>query len=402
MHDKMGRTRSWIGRALAVLSLTVALVRSAQADGIVPGHVLVRIKPTASIERIAQDYGATVEDRVPGTRVYSLALPAGKTEEQFARELRADLRLLWAEPDTYVLSPEAMGQQFHHAFDAGPEPGDYVNQNAYQQVNLGSAPSLTTGAGVIVAVIDTGATFSHPDLIGRYLPGYNVLQPDSPPFDVPDGTVNNAVGHGTMIAGIIARLAPDAKIMPVRVLNGDGLGTMLDVAKGVHYAVQNGAKVLNMSFGSTTRSKALEAAMDEAQRKGVVMVASAGNHGANRRQYPTSQKGCLVVASVEADHKKSSYSNYGSFVRIVAPGSGIRSTYWTGGYANWSGTSFAVPFVSAQAALIRSINPSLKGRLVQELIRETARSVDTANPAYEGRLGKGIIDIEAAVLAARP
>jgi len=384
-----------------ILCLMLAPILPAQADGIVPGHVLVRVKPRVDINAVADDYGTFVEDRVPDTRIYSLNVPAGTTEEEFSRRLRGDLRLAWAEPDTYVLSPEAKGQQFHFAFDAGSDPGAYVNQYAYQQVNLGITPSLATGAGVIVAVIDTGATFSHPDLIGRYLPGYNVMQPDAPPLDLADGTVNNAVGHGTMIAGLIARLAPDAKIMPIRVLNGDGVGTMLDVAKGVHYAVRNGARVLNMSFGSSTRSKALDNAMDEAQRAGVVMVASAGNDGADQRQQPTSKKGCLVVASVEEDNKKSDFSNFGSFVRVVAPGNGIRSTYWTGGYANWSGTSFSVPFVAAEAALIFSANPKLKGRVVQELIRETARSVDAVNPAYRSRLGKGIIDIEAAVLAAR-
>jgi subtilisin family serine protease len=399
-EEEMNRRGPWKGfwiSAVLVFSLLCGLTRSAVADGTVRGYVLVRLQPGVAIEAITADYNTTVREQVPGTPIYALNKPAGIRLRQFAERLSADARLVYAETDTYAGSPEVKGKQFHFAFDAGPNAGGYVNQTAYTQVNFGATSSLSTGAGVIVAVLDTGATFDHPDLAGKYLPGYNAIKPSLPPNDIADGAKNYAVGHGTMVAGIIARLAPDARILPVRVLNGDGKGTMLNVAKGILFAVGQGAKVLSMSFGSARRSSALNDALDMAESAGVVMVASVGNDNAEREQYPAVGKGALAVASVEATNVKSSYSNYGSFVRVVAPGSGIRSAYYTGGYASWSGTSFAVPFVSAEAVLILGANPALTEDRVKELIRDTARSVDEVNPLYEGRLGKGLIDIEAAV-----
>jgi subtilisin family serine protease len=248
-----------------------------------------------------------------------------------------------------------------------------------------------------VAVLDTGAALNHPALIGHFLPGYNAIYPALPPNDVPDGAANNEVGHGTMVAGIIARLAPQAQIMPVRVLNGDGAGTILNVVKGIQYAIANGAQVINMSFSSSVNSSALNDALDSAEIAGVVLVASAGNENVHIPGTIAAGRGILAVGAVEADNTKSPYSNYGSFIDVVAPGSGIRSTFWDGGYASWSGTSFAAPFVTAEAVLMLSNQPWLTSDVVITVIRKTARSVDGYNPAYKGLLGRGIIDVEAAV-----
>jgi thermitase len=200
-----------------------------------------------------------------------------------------------------------------------------------------------------------------------------------------------------MIAGIIARIAPNAKILPVRVLNGDGLGTMMNVAKGLHYAVKAGARVVTMSFGSLRLSEAMKDVVDEAKNAQVVMVAAAGNDGTDKMQFPALRSGVMAVTSVEANNVKSTYSSYGSAIQVVSPGTGIRSTYVNGGYANWSGTSFSVPFVAAEAALIVSRYPTADARKVSDSIRATAITVDNVNPSYSGELGKGIIDIEAGV-----
>ena len=257
-----------------------------------------------------------------------------------------------------------------------------------------------TGKGVVVAVLDTGATFTHPDLKDHYLPGYNAIHPELPPSEAADGIANYEVGHGTMVAGIIARLAPKAMIMPVRVLNGDGSGTLFDLVKGVDYAVSHGANVISMSFGVSVNSSALNEALDAAELAGIVLVASAGNDNSSNAISPTVSRGTISVAALEADNKKAPYSNFGSFVRVSAPGSNIRSTYSDGGYASWSGTSFAAPFVSAEAALILSAKPTLTSEGVTSIIRGTAHSVDNANPAYRGKLGNGVIDITSAVKAA--
>jgi subtilisin family serine protease len=388
-------------RLFAITLLIAGLVlwsgATAHADGIVPGHVLVRLNNDNDLGDIEDDYGADDEDYVANTGLHSLSTPTGSTETEFVRQLNQDSRVAWAETDTYLISPEVGGEQFHFAFDAGPNPGCYYNQHAFVEVNLGRSQRLANGKGVVVAILDTGATFDHPALQRRYLKGYNVIQPDQPANDIPDGLLNNAVGHGTMIAGIIAHIAPGTKLMPIRVLNGDGYGTMLDVVKGIDYAVRHGATVLNMSFGTSQRSQALDEALNEIDDAGALVVASAGNNDDSSPHFPAASDDVLAVASVEADYKKSSYSNYGEYVSVVAPGTGIRSTYYTGGYATWSGTSFSTPFITAEAALLLSKKPTLSASHLQDLISNTARAVDRFNPQYEELLGNGIIDIEAAL-----
>ncbi|HLV81724.1 MAG TPA: S8 family serine peptidase [Chthonomonadaceae bacterium] len=390
-------TLKWILAGMIFLA-----ARAAYADGVVPGHVLVELNTGVDIESLETDYDTTTEEEVQDLGLYSLGTPAGRTETDFARQLNQDPRVAWAETDTYLASPEFSGTAFHFAFDAGPEPGAYVNQMAYRQVNLAKALKLSSGSGIVVAVLDTGATFHHPALKSHYVEGYNTLAPGQSPDDIADGVTNEAVGHGTMIAGIIARTAPKAQIMPVRVLNGDGIGTALDVAIGIDYAVTHGARALNMSFGSAQDSRALEAALGEALDAGVVIVASAGNDNASSNHYPAASPDILAVTSVDSNYVKSSYANFGSYMAVVAPGSGIRSTYYTGGYANWSGTSFAVPFITAEAALILSRHPTLTPAQIEEMVCSTAHSVDCYNPQYQEQLGDGIIDIAAGVKSSPP
>jgi Subtilisin-like serine proteases len=171
----------------------------------------------------------------------------------------------------------------------------------------------------------------------------------------------------------------------------------MNVAKGLHYGVKAGARVVTMSFGSLRLTEAMEDVIDEARNAQVVMVAAAGNDGTNQMQYPALRSGVMAVTSVEANDIKSTYSSYGSAIQVVSPGTGIRSTYINGGYATWSGTSFSVPFVAAEAALIVSRYPTLDASKVSDSIRSTAHTVDNVNPLYSGQLGKGLIDVEAGV-----
>ena len=385
-----------------------AMARGALADGVVSGHILVKPSPGKDIQAISQSYGVVIQDQIAGTTLYSLSLPRNQTEAGFAALLTKDSRLVFAETDTFVVDPEVKGDPVHVAFDrvrvdakfvaAWKAPvGNYSPDSPLLQVDLGMAPKRATGIGITVAVLDTGIDFTHPLLNGRGVAGYNALNPSSLPIESADGATNIAVGHGTMVAGIIARIAPDALLMPVRVLNGDGVGTAKEVAEGLIFAVRNGARVINLSLGSSVRSKTMEEALDVAEAAGVTCVTSAGNNGAQEEQYPSSRHDVLVVGALEADNKKSGYSNYGGWVSVVAPGSNIRSTYVNGQYATWSGTSFATPFVTGEAALILSLRPDFIAANIKDAIRGTARSVDKVNTPYKGWLGKGVIDIATAV-----
>jgi subtilisin family serine protease len=375
----------------------LAPVARARAQEAGPPAVVIRIQPGGNIQKLAASYETVPGPHIVGTGIFRMPVPADSDTADFLARLHTDPRVASAEADSIVQEEEVGGTQLHFAFDAGNKPGAYIDQNAYRQVHLGSAHSFSTGAGVRVAILDTGVLARHPALIGHLMPGYNALSPRDAPDDVPDGATNAAVGHGTMIAGLVARIAPGAKIVPIRVLNADGIGTIFSVVAGLHYAVTHGVRVVNMSFGATQPSDALENAVQEANRAGVVVVAAAGNNDNSAPYYPAALGNVLTVAGVEWNDVKSVYSNYGDYVGVVAPGSGIRSAYWTGGYANWSGTSFAAPFVTATATLVCALNPQYQPSQVIEQVLRSAHPVDRANPLYREQLGAGLLDVEGAV-----
>ena len=383
------------GAALVGLILLGSSGMAARAADYVRGHVIVQTQPGEDAGSLNDDYHTTTYAQVSSRNVYALNTPAGIDERTFVHELQADPRVRYAEVDSRCTLPEVDGHHFHFAFDRGPNPGAYVNQGAYAQVNW---PRGARGSGVTVAVLDTGADLRHTALKGVFVPGFNALHSGADPLDAADTSPAPALGHGTMIAGLIAKLAPGVRLMPVRVLDSAGQGTLLSVLQGLDFAVTHKAQVINMSFGTPQYSPDLADALAAAADAGVILVASAGNEDANERDYPAADPNVLAVASVEAGNVKSSYSDFGSHIAVVAPGSGIRSTYWDGGYADWSGTSFAAPFVAAEAALVHSTLPALRADQIGERVRGTAQSVNGSNHRYRGMLGSGLIDIGAALL----
>ncbi len=392
-------------RKLLAVMLAVWLCASAYAAGRSRNRVLVEPTAPSHVAAIAADHGARVLRAVRDTGYF--VLDVGEQDaELVSGSLRADSRVGSAEPSTWVTIPEIRGDQLAFAFDIGPDPLGYVNQSAYDQVRLQGAHAFATGRNVVVAVLDTGVNANHPDLVGHCVPGFNAINPQLPPDDLPGGPdaeisimgiADAGVGHGTMVAGLIAVVAPDALIMPVKVLAADGSGTVEDVVEGIVWAVRAGANVINMSFGSPGSSEAVKRAVKFARRAGVVVVASAGNDNNDIPHIPAAYKGVISVSSVEEDNTKSPYASFGSTVDLVAPGTGIRSTYWNGGYATWSGTSFATPFVSGAAALVRELRPQGGSNPIGIILGRTATSVDEWNPDYIGLLGDGLLNIRKAV-----
>lgn len=373
--------------------------------------VLVQLVPGHAIEKVASDNISTLVESDAEDRWYRLSIPGLQSEDQFIQKLSKDPRIVAVEKYQPLTIPEAGGgsvdgNPIHLAFDRtlstttrylSITSGDAINEAVYRQTNLADALSVTKGAGITVAVLDTGVMATHPNLADNLVPGYNALDSKLSTDDVADGTINTAWGHGTMVAGVIARLAPEAKIMPVRVLDADGNGSVLAVAKGIRYAMQNGARVINLSLGGTRKYGVLTQVLRIATDAGVVVVAASGNDGTSIPQYPAGITNVIGVAAADAIDQKAVFSTYGSDVSLVAPGVGIRSTYVNGGYATWSGTSFAAPFVSAAAALTLSAQPSLTGDAVRQRLLLTGRSIDAQNPAYVGQLGHGMLDIARSV-----
>ena len=242
-----------------------------------------------------------------------------------------------------------------------------------------------------MAVVDTGVQANHPELSGKLTAArYDFVDRDGIPADRGngrdddrDGEVDETVGHGTHVAGIVALAAPGARIMPLRAMDSEGCGTTFGVAKVIRYAVRNDADVINLSLGSSRETELLEDLIgddddDDAGRTIFVAAAAAGNDNDTRRQYPAAEEGAISVTSAGEDRTRSGFANYGAWISISAPGDDIHSPFPVSRYAAWSGTSMATPFVAAQAALIRGARPSAGSGCVAAIIQRTARpSADT-------------------------
>ncbi|MCF8543177.1 MAG: S8 family serine peptidase [Candidatus Nanopelagicales bacterium] len=254
--------------------------------------------------------------------------------------------------------------------------------------------SIATGEGVDVAVIDTGVGY-HPDLDDQVSSSVDIIGRGNGRSD--------GHGHGTHVAGTIAAeanngvgvtgLAPNARIMAVKVLSDEGAGSAGDVAKGIIWAADNGAEVINMSLGGESKSSAMETAVRYAIERSVVVVAAAGNSGqwGSPLSYPASYEGVLAVGATQSDDAKASFSTANSSVDIAAPGAKILSTLPSGGYASWNGTSMATPHVAAAAALVLERARQLgRSVAVDEILTSTAE--DLGAPGRDDQFGFGIVD----------
>jgi subtilisin family serine protease len=327
----------------------------------------------------------------------------GADQSAVLTQLQATAGVASAEPEQQVQLPEA--QQSSIGFYEGwLADSQYAGQYSLTLIQAAAAQRISSGQGITVALLDTGVTASHPALSGHLLPGYNVLDPLSSPADLPsaadsdaDSEPNDAVGHGTAVAGIVAAVAPQAHLLPIKVLDSEGLGSVYGVAEGIRYAVDHGAQVINLSLGMPAYSPAVGAALAYAAGHEVVVVSAAGNTGLTTPTYPAGDPNVLAVAATDSQDHKAPFSAYGPFASVSAPGISIISAYYSGGYAVWSGTSMAAPFVSGEAALISADTALTEGEtsaaFVRERICESAVQIDNINPPFAGGLGAGRIDL---------
>jgi subtilisin family serine protease len=321
--------------------------------------------------------------------------------------------------------------------------GSYQTQYAINQIGLAQAQTQSIGDGTVVAILDAGVDTAHPALINRIAPGgYNFISNSPIVQDIGNGVnedsdalTDEGVGHGTFVAGLIALAAPSAKILPITVLNTEGVGDGWLFAKGLFYAIDHGVEVINLSLSSTYDSMVVIDAIDEARCLGIVTVAAAGNFNADKpRQYPAmldtpgiqcihpSEVLAFGIAAVDENDIKADFSNFHKNLFISAPGAseltkpGVPnwnastiSTLPGGSFGSWEGTSMAVPLISGTVALIRAQHPEWDSEFstwdaIRQILQDTAVDIYPLNPQYaaDKQLGVGRIDIGAAVAQGPP
>ena len=258
----------------------------------------------------------------------------------------------------------------------------------------------TTGAGVNVAVIDTGIDDDHPDLAGNIGGGVNFVVKGRK-LDPTKWADDN--GHGTHVAGIIAAVdneigvigvAPEATVHAVKVLDGRGNGWLSDVVAGIEWSIDNNMAVINMSLGASEGDPLLSAACESASDAGILVVAAAGNDG-GAVLYPARYDSVIAVGATDADDNVPSWSNQGEEVELVAPGVNVRSTWKGGGYKTESGTSMATPHVAGVCALMLGLDPLAIPDDPRTQLENSANDLDPVG--RDETSGFGVVDAEKAV-----
>jgi len=279
-----------------------------------------------------------------------------------------------------------------------PNDPKYKDQYGLRLIKANLAWNTTKGRRLsTIAVIDTGVQRSHPDLKGKLLTGYNFVGGNT--------NTNDDNGHGTHVAGIAAAITNNKtgvagtawrnRILPVKAFDSSGNSTSDLIVKGILYAADQGARVINMSFGGGPYSQTEADACAYAIKKGAVLVASAGNNASNAKSYPGAYPGVLSVAATDEKNAKAGFSNYGKWVSVAAPGVEILSTYIGSKYSYLSGTSMSAPFVSGVAGLLAA-----KGRTntkIVKLIKDSARAIAGTGTYWQ----YGLVDANKAVRSAR-
>jgi subtilisin family serine protease len=272
----------------------------------------------------------------------------------------------------------------------------------------------SSGFGITVAVVDSGVSAGHQDLVGKVLNGVDYAADESTYDPAGLGRVDPS-GHGTHVAGIIAAnynnnvgvtgAAPNVKILPVRVLSAGGGGSTAAVAAGIIWAADHGARVINLSVGGPGADEGMHDAVKYAVSKKVVVVGAGGNNRltTNYPVYPGAFPEAIAVASVDSNLKHSAFSVTGGQIDIAAPGESVLSTYGASipnDYAYMSGTSMASPYVAAAAALVLSENSALSPSRVASILKTTA--IDLGAPGRDDDFGAGLVNPKSAVVAASP
>lgn len=371
-----------------VISLTLlAFAPPVSADsGDIPrfSELLVRLRPGLSRAQVNQTFASRGLSQVafdPDLDIRRAVLRSGTDPKAALVSLKADPRVLVAEPNYQI---KAAGNRVRRLamplLTSAPGPNDpfFVNQWGLQKIRAPLAWAFARGNTVSIAVLDSGIDFTHPDLRGRTVAGFNFIDPGSLPQD--------GFWHGTHVSGIaaaiqdnhigIAGTAVNATIMPLKILDDGGNGKLEDLESAIRYAARRHVRVINMSVGTFTDDnrcpQLLQEQVNFAHDRGVLLVAAAGNQAGAVPFFPAACQNVLAVTSSNSEDSLSFFDNTGSWIDLTAPGEDIISTVPGGGYDFGFGTSMSTPFVAAAAAMVSSRNPTMPPDGIERILERSA------------------------------
>lgn len=380
----------------------LALQKQASKETRASDHVIVRFRPQVQDHQragILAQAGLAEQSPIRQLGLHRISVPTGKTPEQVVQDLKRSFgsQIEYAQVDPLVypsrtLSDTFIGSQYNISITELPSAWDSVD-----------------GTGTTIAICDTGVDSTHPDLAASLVPGYNVAEDNTDTSD--------QYGHGTFVAGVAAAIGDNsagiagaayrASIMPVKIVIGGAGSTPESVmAAGVVYAVDHGAKIINVSFGgSTCNTSVFLNAGDYARQRGALVVQAAGNDTTDRGCTTTPE--VLLVSSTDSSDQMSVFSNFGLEVALAAPGTLVPGTVCmscaplggSGLYASGSGTSFSAPLVAGVAALVYQVDSSFTSDQVRQILQDSAD--DLGAGGYDIYFGWGRLNANRAVTTAQ-
>ncbi|WP_426161561.1 S8 family serine peptidase [Pseudoduganella sp. R-34] len=387
------KTITTISAAIATAIATLAAPAfAAQAEDYAQGRIIAEPRAGLTVtemDKILKASGAGKARKLGQSNIHVIDVAHG-SEKAIAAKLKNNPHFKFAELDQRVaVSATAndpyLGSEWH------------INK-----IGATTAWDNTQGSGVTIAILDSGMDSAHPDLAGNAVAGYNAYDNNTNTADV--------CGHGTKAAGSaaaasnnaigVAGVAGQARIMPVRIAynnSGTCYAYFSTMASGVTWAADHGARVVNISYANVPTSSAVQSAANYLKGKGGLLFVSAGNYNRDEGFTPTDTM--IPVSATDSADNRASFSSYGAFVALSAPGAGIYTTVQGGGYGAVNGTSFASPVAAGVAALVMAANPSLSADQVKSILFTTA--VDLGTAGRDIYFGYGRVNAAAAVAAAK-
>jgi len=388
-------------KAVALAALVVAAhpasaasaATAAGAHQFAPGRILIGARAglsRADLAGLLAVHGGKAR-KIGQSDLYIVDLAVRGLEKNVVEKLARHPQLKFAELDLRVKSTLV------------PNDPYYGSQWHLPKIGSASAWNTTQGAGVTIAILDSGIDARHPDLAANLVPGYNLVDNNADTSDV--------CGHGTAVAGTaaalsnngagVAAIAGKARIMPLRIAYFDAAQNACyayysTIASGLTYAADRGARIANVSYGGVAGSAAIQNAAQYLKGKGGLVFVSAGNNGIDENIVPSTAM--IPVSATNSSDAITSWSSYGSFVALSAPGAGIWSTSSGAGYQSWNGTSFSSPLSAGVAALMMAANQTLDAVQIEKMLFSTA--VDLGAAGRDNRYGYGRVDAAAGVQAA--